>query len=106
MNTTKVKFCGIHANVYVKGVSELYGDKRANGIQIGLLEYISLKMNVSYLSELHYINSKRKMYEVISDIPESAYETREWKDAAEYLAGKSNSQNAMEAKEDLLSFYK
>lgn len=92
----------------MEDVFELYGDKGKTGIRIGLLEYIGLKMSVPYLSELRYIdiNRRREMYEVISTIPESSYETREWKDAAEYLAGKSNSQDATEAKKKLRSFYK
>lgn len=78
---------------------------KTNGISVGLLEYIALKMEVPYLSELHYVGRSRKMYEVISGIPESAYEDREWKDAAEYLAGILSCQDAKEAKTALLLFY-
>lgn len=80
--------------------------ERKERVEVDLLDYISGKMNVLYLSDLKYTAQGCKMYDVISKIPESAFTSREWKDAAYYLTGKGNLRDAAEAKAVLLNYYK
>ena len=87
-----------------KGVFALL--ERKERAEVDLLDYISGKMNVLYLSDLKYTAQGCKMYDVISKIPESAFTSREWKDAAYYLTGKGNLRDAVEAKAVLLNYYK
>ena len=71
--------------------------------KLGLLEFIAEKAGCCYLSDLH---SKKKyyfIYKVIADIAPTAYDLKEWEDAAEYIIGKKVSfDNSRQAAEYLI----
>ena len=54
----------------------------------GLLEYISFKVESTYLSDLHNPVYWPKIQKILCEIDCHAYDLREWNDAVSYLTGK------------------
>lgn len=72
---------------------------------VSLLEYLSLKVNCMYLSDLRYLRPAEfcKLVRVVQKLPADAFSVREWQDAMEYLFGiRKTGENAEELKAAML----
>ncbi len=74
-------------------------------IEISLLEYLSMKMNCDYLSDLRYqpIRKKRLKYLLSEKCGYEAGNEREWIEVCRYLIGEEK-RTGQEAYERLLQF--
>ena len=69
---------------------------------LGLVDYLTLKMGCDYPSDLHYIDDRKKLYQIVSDIPAEQCTCREWQDAARYLADAEMCDTSASARDAML----
>lgn len=63
--------------------------EKAKTPALGLLEYVSFKAGLVYLSDLHNPLYWPKIQRILCEIDCHAYDLHEWKDAVAYLTGES-----------------